>query len=223
MYAGFAAGLPSFLRQRVTPDAANAIIAERLRKREENFLSLLRLTVFARPGSPYRFIMKEAGCDAGDIEALVRADGLDAALKSLERGGVSVTFDEFKARSPMVRNGRTLEVHSSAFDNPLGSRKVESQTTGSTGAATRVNMNLDHVMATVPARLLAEVANGVHGLPLIVYRAGFPSSAAASNILQHIVMGNPVRRWFSPIRAGEVAAPIRFRLAGAMMPALASL
>jgi hypothetical protein len=222
MYAGFATGLPAFLRHRVTPEGARKIIADRLRRREDNFLSLVRLAVFTRPESPYNFIMHEARCEAGDIESLVRKDGLDASLAALERGGIAVTFDEFKARTPIVRNGRTLEVQSSAFDNPLGARKVESQTSGSTGTATRVNMNLDHLAATVPARLLAEVANDVHGLPIIVYRAGLPSSAAVSNILQHFVMGNPVRRWFSPIAAGEVGAPLRFRLAGAMIPALSA-
>jgi hypothetical protein len=222
MYAGFATGLPAFLRHRVTPEGARKIIADRLRRREDNFLSLVRLAVFTWPESPYNFIMHEARCEAGDIESLVRKDGLDASLAALERGGIAVTFDEFKARTPIVRNGRTLEVQSSAFDNPLGARKVESQTSGSTGTATRVNMNLDHLAATVPARLLAEVANDVHGLPIIVYRAGLPSSAAVSNILQHFVMGNPVRRWFSPIAAGEVGAPLRFRLAGAMIPALSA-
>lgn len=223
MYAGFAAGLPRFLRQRVTLESAREMVATRLRAREENFLRLSRLTVFDRPESPYHFIMREARCEPGDVESLVRRDGLDAALRALELADVRVSFDEFKGRTPIVRNGRVLEIKPDAFDNPLGSRNVESQTTGSTGAATRVNMNLDHVFAMAPARLLAETASGVSGLPLVIFRAGFPSSAAVGNILQHIVIGNPVRRWFSPIAPGEVAAPGRFRAAGALIPILVRL
>ena len=223
MYARFAAGLPAFLRKRLTPEEAVAVVAERLRMREENFLALARLTVFGRSDSPYTFIMRAMRCEPGDIEALVRSEGLDAALEKLERGGLSLTFDEFKGRAPLVRDGRTFTISSTSFDNPLGTRAVQSQSTGSTGVPTRANIDLRHLESMSVGRLLSQEANGVLGWPTIMYRAGLPSAAGVGNILTHIVMGNPVRHWMSPVSTAEVGAPLRFRVAGAMLPLMAGV
>ncbi len=223
MYARFAVGLPAFLRKRITPESAAVIVSRRLRSREENFLTLARLTVFERKESPYRFIMRGMRCEPGDIEALVRSDGLDTALEKLERGGLRLSFDEFKGRAALVRDGRTFPVGPASFDNPLGTRSVQSQSTGSTGTPTRANIDLRHIESMAAGRALSHEANGVSGWPTIMYRAGLPSAAGVGNILTHIVMGNPVRHWMSPVSSGEVAAPLRFRVAGAMLPVAARL
>ena len=223
MYARFAAGLPAFLRKRITPESAATIVAERLRSREENFLTLARLAVFERKDSPYMFIMSAMRCEPGDIEALVRSDGLDPALEKLERGGLRLSFDEFKGRAPLIRDGRTFPVGDTSFDNPLGTRSLQSQTTGSTGTPTRANIDLRHIESMAAGRILSHAANGVSDWPTIMYRAGLPSGAGVGNILTHIVMGNPVRHWMSPVSSAEVAAPMRFRLAGAMLPVMARI
>ncbi|HEX5577775.1 MAG TPA: hypothetical protein VFX40_05320 [Gemmatimonadaceae bacterium] len=223
MYARLAAGLPALLRQRITPEAARAVIEQRLRAREENFLRLARLAVFERPESPYRFLMREAGCEPGDVESLVRSDGIDAALLKLERAGMRVTFEEFKGRAPLVRGGREFETTDASFDNPIGKASLVSQTTGSTGTPTRVKVALDHLQSNMWGRVLIQEANGVFGLPTVLYRAGLPSTAAVGAILSHIVMGNPVRRWFSSIDASSLNTPIRFRAAGMVLPAMVRL
>lgn len=223
MYARFAAGLPAFLRKRLTPEAAARIVSERLRSREENFLTLARLTVFERGDSPYVFLMRSMRCEPGDIEALVRSDGLDAALEKLERGGLRLSFDEFKGRTALVRDGQVFPVGPASFDNPLGTRSLESQSTGSTGTPTRANIDLRHLESMAAGRILSHEANGVRGWPTIMYRAGLPSAAGVGNILTHIVMGNPVRHWMSPLSSSEVASLKRFRVAGAMLPVMARL
>ncbi|MEO8575277.1 MAG: hypothetical protein ABI556_01190 [Gemmatimonadales bacterium] len=223
MYGRFAFGLPAFLRRRMTPDDASAIIKGRLASRENNFLRLVRSTVFDRAESPYRSLMRDAGCEPGDVELLVSKEGLDAALCVLSTAGVQLSFDEFKGRAPIVRGGRTIEITETSFDNPLNSSGMISQTTGSTGSPTRVNQDLEHVEAMLPGRILQQVANGVFGQPTILYRAGLPSSAAVQGILGHFVMGNPVRRWFSPVAPGDIGAPMRFRVAQATMPIIARL
>ncbi len=223
MYARFAAGMPSFLRKRITPESAAVIVSGRLRSREENFLTLARLTVFERRDSPYMFIMRSMRCEPGDIAMLVRSEGLDTALEKLERSGLRLTFDEFKGRAAIVRDGETFQVGPASFDNPLGTRSLESQSTGSTGTPTRANIDLRHIESMAVGRVLSQEANGVRGLPTIMYRAGLPSGAGVGNILTHIVMGNPVRHWMSPLSSSEVAAPMRFRVAGAMLPVMARL
>jgi hypothetical protein len=221
MYGRFAARLPGFLRHRLTLESTSATVSERLRSRGENFLHLAREAVFARPESPYRFIMREAGCEPGDIESVIQKEGLDEGLRQLERGGVRITFNEFKGRTPLVRGGKTFEIGDASFDNPLGTSSFVSQTTGSTGVPTRVNMELGHIETMSAQRYLSQVSNGVFGQPTIMYRAGLPSSAGVANIITHIVMGNPVRRWMSPVAPADINAPLRFRIAGAMLPVLA--
>ena len=221
MYGRFAAGLPEFLRQRMSTQTAAAILAERLRSRENNLLSTLERCVFRHAASPYLFILREAGCEPGDVRSLVMKEGVDNALIALERAGVRVTFEEFKGRTPLVRNGKTFDTSDTSFDNPLGRRSITSQTSGSTGKPTRVNMELDHIADMTAGRIMAQVANGVFGQPTIMYRAGLPSTAAIGNILTHIVMGNPVRRWISPVSSREIAAPVRFRIAGSIIPLIA--
>lgn len=220
MYGRFITGFPRFIRQTMDEESARTIMSQRLRNREENFLRLARATVFDYATSPYLPLLKDAGCTLGDLETLVTKDGLDAALTKLETSGVRVTFAEFKGRSPLVRGGKTIEIDDSSFDNPLNFQSISSQTTGSTGKPTRANLELGQITALAPARMLSQVANGVFGRPTIVYRAGLPSSAAISNILTGIMVGNPVRRWFSPVSSKDIKAPLRFRIADGMMPIL---
>ncbi len=220
MYGRFVAGFPRFIRQTLNEESARAILSERLRNREANFLRLVRATVFDYPPSPYLQLMKDAGCALGDLETLVSQDGLDAALGKLEISGVRVTFEEMKGRTPLVRGGKTIEIDDYSFDNPLNFQSVTSQTTGSTGKPTRANLELGHITALAPARMLSQVANDVFGRPTIVYRAGLPSAAAISNILTAIMVGNPVRHWFSPVSASDIDAPVRFRIANGLMPIL---
>jgi hypothetical protein len=223
MYARFVTGMPGFLRQRITPGDARAIITARLQSREQNLLSLLERTVFTRPESPYNFLMREAGCEPGDIRRMVWEDGVDSALASLYDAGVSVSFDEFKGRAPVIRGGRTFPVTAESFDNPLVERHYESQSSGSTGAATSVKAGLAHVAAQAPMMIAAQEANGTLGAPVIMYRPGPPCNTATHNILRHIITGNPVRRWFSPVAPADMRSPLRFRVAGALTPPLVRL
>src|SRR5215211_6306166 len=96
--ARFLRSLPPFLRNPITAEQARAILARRLERRESDFLELIRRTVFSQADSPYRHLLALAGCEFGDIEALVRRDGVEGALRALLRSGVYLTIDEFKGR-----------------------------------------------------------------------------------------------------------------------------
>jgi hypothetical protein len=218
MYARFAAELPSFLRQRVTPEIARANFREQLAARESNFLRMVRLAVFSRPDSPYLFLFRDAGCELGDVEKSVAADGLDAALGSLYDAGIRISFDEMKGRAPLTRSGRTMEITSDSFDNPFSVRHYQSQTSGSTGRATRVNMDLSHVASIASSMILTHQFHGVMDAPVIIYSPGMPSSTAINNILRHNIVANPVRRWFSPIPTSGSDIQIRFRIAQLLIP-----
>jgi hypothetical protein len=220
MYARFIRGMPSFLEQRVTPDEARREIVRRMANREKNFLALVGETVFARRESPYRFIMKEAGCEPGDIEKLVNENGLDDALGKLYDAGLRVSFDEFKGRKPIVRGGRTLDATAESFDNPLAAHTYESESSGSSGRPLGIKANLAHIASQTYALVAGQEANGTLGAPVILYRPGMPCTVAINNILRQVTIGNPVRRWFSPVTASATRSPVRFRLAGAVTPVL---
>ena len=219
MYSRFITGMPAFLNQRVTPDTARATILARLEARERNFLDILERAVFARPESPYQFLLKDAGCEPDDLRQMIAKDGLDATLASLYDGGMRVSFDEFKGRAPIVRGGRTLHATAESFDNPLVRVAHESQSSGSTGNPTAAKSGFAHIASHTPMMLLAQEANGTIGSPTILYRPGQPCQVATYTILRHIVIGNPVRHWFSPVATGPTQ-PIRFRVAAALTPSL---
>ena len=82
-----------------------ARMRDRMEHREENFLRLVETTVYGYPRSPYLPLLKMAGCELGDLKALVKQKGLEGALRVLRDQGVYVAFEEFKGRQPIVRNG----------------------------------------------------------------------------------------------------------------------
>jgi len=223
MYARFITGMPGFLRQRVTVESARAVIAARIQAREQNLLSLLERAVFGRPESPYNFLFREAHCEPGDVRQLITKEGVDAALASLYDAGVSVSFDELKGRAPIVRGGKTFPTTAESFDNPLVAREYEGESSGSTGKATSIKAGLAHIASQTPMMLLSQHANGTIGSPTIVYRPGPPCNTATNIILRHIIIENPVRRWFSPITSSDTRSPLRFRVAGMMTPRLVRL
>ena len=91
-------GLRRYLRNPLTLAEARATLRCRLERREADFLALARDAVFANPRSPYRALLRLAGCEYGDLERLVRRDGVEGALRALLRQGVYLTVDEFKGR-----------------------------------------------------------------------------------------------------------------------------
>ncbi len=220
MYARFITEMPAFLRHRVTLEAARDTIAARLASREANLLSLLERAVFSRPTSPYHFLFREAGCDDVEIARLVARDGVDTALAKLYEAGVYLTFDEMKGRAPVVRGGRTLETTAESFANPLVRQVYESRSSGSTGKATSVSSGLNHLYDQTAMMLLGHHANGTMEAPTILYRPGRPCATAVNNVLRHALIGNPVRRWFSPVTSDDSRAALRFRMAEMMTPPL---
>ena len=197
-YARFALGLRGFLRQRITPAQAGELVRQRLRGREEAFLRVLRKGIFGYARSPYLPLLASAGCEFGDIGAMVRSAGLEQTLRRLHRAGVYVTFDEFKGRKPIVRNGVELPVLASDFDNPHLSRSYWGRTSGSTGPGTRVALDLDHILAEAPVRLLVLEAHGLVAVPSAVWRAVLPTTAGIYAVLWGAVTGELPQEWFSP-------------------------
>jgi len=175
MYGRFVLGLPWFLRrERVTVDEAKASVRRDLAARDTSFLTLVRRGIFDHPRSPYLPLLKLAGCQLGDIESMVRREGLEATLEELRRAGVYFTFEEYKGRRPVVRGGLTINVDEHDFDNPLTRKALEGRTSGSTGASTRVSTDLDDIEAQIPILMLVRWGHGLLGIPSALWKGAPP-------------------------------------------------
>ena len=123
----FLARLPGFLRHPVTLEAAQATLLRRLAHRDATFLALVRESVYDHAPSPYRQLLKLAGCEYGDLERLVTKDGVEEALRTLHRHGVYLTVDEFKGRRPVVRGNTTIAVDPRRLRNPRSAPRASSE------------------------------------------------------------------------------------------------
>jgi hypothetical protein len=217
MYARFMRDLPGFLRKRVTLDDAHSYVGKMLANREESFLRLIQRGVYTQPKSPYLFLLREAGCEYGDLVKLVGEEGLESALGTLYDKGVYVSFDEFKGRAPIVRGSRTLETSAEGFDNPHLRRHYESESGGSTGAGSRVGAELDSIFEGAHSEALGLSTNGVLDVPTVLWTSVLPNAMGVVTILRSVVLENVVRRWFAPVAPGDQRQPLRFRFASAYM------
>jgi hypothetical protein len=215
MYARFMWDLPRFLRRRLTLDDARTRIADLLANREEGFLRLVQRGIYSQPKSPYRFLLKEAGCEYGDLVKLVGDEGLEGALATLYDRGVYVSFDEFKGRRPIVRGSRTLDTVAEDFDNPHLRRHYESESGGSTGVGTRVGVELDNIFEGAHTFMLGVSAQGLLNAPHVLWTSVLPNNVGVVSILRSAVIGNVVARWFAPVAPRDQRQPLRFRLTSA--------
>jgi hypothetical protein len=80
MGARLLGGLRAHLATPLTVPESRAILRRRLENRETDFLALARQAIFANRRSPYRALLRLAGCDYGDLERLVRREGRGGRL-----------------------------------------------------------------------------------------------------------------------------------------------
>ena len=221
------ARLPGFLRARLTLDEARAIVRDRLAHREERFLSFMDSAVLGQPSSPYRRLLAEAGCERGDLAALVRSEGVEGALGALRRDGVYLSVDEFKQRAPVVRGSTRFDVDPAGLVNPRSVVHGVSESSGSRGPRTAVPIDLAFIRDHAVNTILGLDAHG--GAQWTHAHYGVPGGTAVTNPLELAVAGTPPARWFTPVdpaapglhrryRLGSVALRVGARLGGSRLP-----
>ena len=224
-YPRFAWKLRAFLRRTISLEEARAAVRRNLAEREANFLRLVERGIFAYRKSPYLPLLKLAGCELGDIRNMVRGRGLEATLLELRAAGVYVSFEEFKGREPIVRGGKVIPVEARDFDNPYLNQYYGAESGGSTGVATRIAIDLDHLADYGPHMLLAENAHGLFEIPTAIWYGVLPDGTGLQSILLGARFGHVAQKWFTPTtsRALRHRLATRFvvamgRLAGKRMP-----
>lgn len=214
MYARYMAGLRGYLRDTVTLDQAKAAIQQRLRERDTNFLRLVEKGIYGHEGSPYLPLLKLAGVEMGDLRMMVRDRGVEGTLRALREAGVYVTFEEFKGRKPIIRNGRVFPVNPHDFDNPYARRHYEATTGGSTGSGTRVGHDLSHLAVLAEHQMLTHYVHDVLDVPTAIWRGVLPDSSGLTNALRMARFGRYPEKWFSPVAVEDISLSlVRFRIA----------
>lgn len=194
MGARLVGGLRAYLRSPLTFSEARAILRRRLENREADFLSLAERAIFANPRSPYRALLRLAGCEYGDLERLVRREGVEDALQTLLRQGVYLTVDEFKGRQPVVRGAATLEAGPALLRNPLATPHFWGLSGGSRGSSTRLPFDLRCLRDRAVNLYLSLDAQGGAG-----WRKGVWGTPSITPLLWYSVCGGRAAAWFSQV------------------------
>lgn len=208
----FAWGLRDFLRHPISLPQAHDIVRRRMAEREANFLHVVERGVFGHPGSPYLPLLKRAGCELGDLRSMIRAKGLEDTLRALHDAGVYLTFEEFKARTPIVRGDHTIPVTGNSFDNPRLRQYYKASSSGTTGARTEFFIDLTHLAAQAPRIMLAYDAHGVLGLPTAIWRGILPDSSGIASMLRGSLIGHVPQKWFLTVTPRDLKPSLQNRL-----------
>jgi len=196
-YRRFVQGLRGYLRSTLTSESARDVIQRCQEAREENFLRLVERGIFSYPKSPYLPLFAMADCSFEDLRDSVSRNGLDPTLLALRRSGVYVSFDEFKGRVPIVREGRTFYVEAHDFDNPYLAADYYVESGGSTGVGTRVPHDLNHLAIQAAYEFVTYDAHDAHDIPCVVWRGVLPDGSGIDNVLRRARCGQVPQRWFS--------------------------
>lgn len=97
-YLRFLQGLPAFLATPISYADAAATVEDRLNRRDDHFLELVRTGIFENPASPYLPLFRQAACGYADVEDGVRRRGIERTLEDLYRAGVWLSLEEFMGR-----------------------------------------------------------------------------------------------------------------------------
>jgi hypothetical protein len=214
-----------FLRTPITVEQAVSTVQRQLQAREDRFLLMAERAIYGHQRSPYLRLLRAAGCELGDLKALVANEGLEGALSRLLESGVYVTFNEFKGRNEAIRGSQRFIFVEEDFDNPHFAPHFEVRSGGTRGPATSVKQGLPSIADLAATTALALYAQGLsqhdHALWII---------AGLTPMLIYAKLGRAPLAWFYPLKPlpAKLQAGSRYlaavgRLLGCRLPTPAFL
>ncbi|MBW1742056.1 MAG: hypothetical protein JRJ47_01310 [Deltaproteobacteria bacterium] len=207
--ARFLVELPFFLQRPIRREVAEERLRRRLENRQSRFVGLVHQAIYNTPTSPYRKLLRWAGCEPGDLEKLVRQEGVEGALTALYLEGVYLTVDEFKGRSPVVRGSARLSLQPHLLHNPTLSPRLGIRTSGSRSQGTSVPVDFAFIRSRSVNALLGLSARGGTNWLHAVW--GIPGGSALVHLLEFSGFGAHPIRWFSHVDPDSSELHPRYR------------
>lgn len=202
------ADLAGFLRHTMTREQAVELVRRQLARRDVLFLESLERSVFRNPRSPYLRLLNAAGLGLEDVRRLVLQQGLEGALGRLQERGVYLSYEEFKGRREVVRDGLRFQCQERDFDNPSGRPQITASTGGTTGQRVAIATDLRYWEYLSTRKALLYRAYGFERPPVALYVPGLPDLLGLRDMLYETKLGlPPTQRWFSPIAPGSSSIP----------------
>ena len=189
--------LRNFFRQTFSVAEAENEIKRAMELRESNFLELARTQIYAQPASPYLALLRNAGCEFSDLQALVRRHGLETALASLAREGVYVSASEFKGKTDVVRGSLKFRVSRADFARRDRAPGLSVQSSGTSNRPQQGHVALDWLSIWSFAKGVFLSAHDLLSSSHAVYDAILPAPAAIYSLLHNARMGVATQRWFA--------------------------
>jgi hypothetical protein len=220
MLVRFSRDFPRYLRRPISPTAARELVRRRFLARDARFLAVAERLIYGQPTSPIRHLLRNAGCEPGDLQRLVTNEGLDAALRHLATLGVYLTYDEIQGRREVVRGSLRLSLDDRDLDNPLFPPHFAQPTSGSGSAPRLVRRSLRYMTEAAASVGAALDAHGIQDARHVYWM-----TAPLSKLLYFAKLGQPVEAWFHPISplptrvgAGSLVLAGLARLGGYQLP-----
>jgi hypothetical protein len=211
----FFLGLRRSFRPPLDSNIAQSVVRERFARRDQDFLNLARRFIYESGTNPYRHLLRHAGCEYGDLEDLVRRDGLEGALTVLFRNGVFLTVDEFKGRQPVVRGTFRETFKPADLTNPTAVLYFVGHSSGSRGERTPVPFDLAFVREHAVNRRLSLEARGALGWRHAI--CGSAGGGEMAIVLRFALCGAAPERWFTPVDPRVPGLPLSYRWSGFAM------
>jgi hypothetical protein len=188
-YLNFALKLRSFLKNTVIEAVIKETILKQLANREENFIKILKTNVFDNPHSPYLRLFKRAKLTYDDVVNMVTTLGLNDTLEHLYDRGVYITFEEFKGRIPIEREGLNFQADASDFDMPDLDPIMVGRTGGSTGTATLTKLDFNILQQDAKHYHINNKIHGLENATIVLWWGLFPDTTATHTILAYAHIG----------------------------------
>jgi len=185
-------------------ESARRLLRERMAAREDNFLTLVDKSIFGYPRSPYLKLLGPKRIFFRDLKSWVGQHGIEASLRILQNEGIYFTVDEFKGKTPVVRNGIQFVCEESLFDNPFLSHAYEVRSGATRSAGTRIRIDFDYLRQRCLYDALLLNTHGCLNAPIANWFPVYPGAPGINSSLRFAHIGNRVQRWFSQVSENQL-------------------
>lgn len=193
----FLTGMIPHVRNPVSAVQAQHLLRDRLAQRQETFAAIMRRAVYGHPDSPYARLLRWTGCEQGDLEKLVREEGMEVCLRTLFANGVYLTVDEFKGKKIVRRGSFSMAIKPGELRNPLASFHVLAYSGGSRSEKTPVLIDLEFVRGCAVNTAIFLAARGGENWRKAIWEVC--GAGARFRLLKFAAFGAPPVRYFTPL------------------------